>query len=41
MVDDYISLIQLDVQGNEIIVEPNRDILADTEPEEDTEDMYI
>ena len=41
MVEDYISLIQLDVQGNEIIVEPNRDILADTEPEEDTEDMYI
>lgn len=34
MVEDYISLIQLDVQENEIIVEPNKDILADTESEE-------
>ncbi|TQQ84014.1 pur operon repressor [Peptacetobacter hominis] len=31
MVEDYISLIQLDVEGDEIIVKPNRDILEGTE----------
>ena len=34
MVDDYISLIQLDVDGEDIIVEPNKDILEEVEEKE-------